>query len=59
MVIFHVFYYFHHFIYLSQVNVLYFFKIKLFKYNDIDVWVIMHIDVFFNLNISIMIMWSL
>jgi hypothetical protein len=47
MVIFHVFFYFHHFIYLSQINVWYFFKIKLFKCCDIDVLIIMHIDVFF------------
>jgi hypothetical protein len=47
MFIFHVFYYFHHFIHLSQVNVWYFFKIKLFKYCDIDVLVIMHIDICF------------
>jgi hypothetical protein len=61
MVIFHVFFYFHHFIYLLQVNVWYFFKIKLLKCCDINVWIIMHIDLlfFWNLNISIMIIWSL
>jgi hypothetical protein len=34
------------FIYLKLMSN-YFFKIKLFKFCDIDVWVIMHIDTFF------------